>query len=98
LVALVDAAHQRDMRVILDVVINHSGDNWTYKGGAKDYHNDQRYEFGQFIPGREIIPTELRDPDCYHRRGNITGSGWDSYPENQHGDLMGLKDYANDDD
>src|SRR5207302_4748670 len=32
LVDLVDAAHSRNppMRVILDVVINHSGDNWFY--------------------------------------------------------------------
>src|SRR5205814_4188509 len=29
---------------------------------------------------------------------SITGSGWDTYPENQHGDVQTLKDYANDDD
>jgi glycosidase len=98
LVDLVDAAHARDMRVIMDVVINHSGDNWEYKGGWKPYHNDDRYDFDKFRSGREIVPTELRDPDCYHRRGDITGNGWDSYPENQHGDMSGLKDYANDDD
>ncbi len=35
----------------------------------------------------------------YHRRGEIHSSGgYDTYPENQHGDICGLKDYANDDD
>jgi hypothetical protein len=34
--------------------------------------------------------------DWYHRRGDI--QNYDSYPENQHGDISGLKDYANDDD
>ena len=44
------------------------------------------------------MPVELRNPDYYHRRGDIGADGWDTYPENQHGDLMGLKDFANDDD
>jgi glycosidase len=30
LVALVDAAHGKDMRIILDIVFNHSGTNWLY--------------------------------------------------------------------
>src|SRR5438874_1445442 len=44
LVDLVDAAHARNpaMRVILDVVINHSGDNWAYPFDASyQYNNDQ---------------------------------------------------------
>jgi glycosidase len=35
LVALVDAAHAKGMRVILDVVFNHSGSNWTYANGKR---------------------------------------------------------------
>src|SRR5205823_6749688 len=42
------------------------------------------------------IPTELRNENWYHRRGEIRN--YDIYPENQHGDIVGLKDYANDDD
>lgn len=30
LIALVDAAHSMNMKVILDVIFNHSGDNWGY--------------------------------------------------------------------
>jgi glycosidase len=30
LIALVSAAHRRGMRIILDIIVNHSGDNWGY--------------------------------------------------------------------
>ena len=104
LVELVDAAHGfvRDgqhwpMRVILDVVINHSGDNWSYADGDRTYQNDEWFAFGAWRRPDRPVPTELRNEELYHRRGRIT-DGWDRYPENQHGDLYGLKDYANDDD
>ncbi|MDR3628897.1 MAG: alpha-amylase family glycosyl hydrolase [Desulfocapsaceae bacterium] len=104
LIDLVDAAHrhQQDgrpfpLRVILDIVINHSGDNWSYPGGySYNYCNDQQFPFGYWRDAEKPFPTELRNPDSYHRRGNI--NNWDTPPENQNGDLCGLKDYANDDD
>jgi glycosidase len=98
LIDLVAAAHARTlpMRILLDVVINNSGDNWEYEGGPKSYHNGDQFNFGAFRPGSEPIPTELRDPDWYHRRGRI--QNYDTSPENQLGDIVGLKDYANDDD
>jgi glycosidase len=103
LIELVDAAHnfKKDgkpfpIRIILDVVINHSGDNWEYKGGPKNYSNDTKFDFDQFRPNRSPIPVELRNAELYHRRGNI--SHFDAFPENQHGDISGLKDYENDDD
>jgi len=36
LVALVSAAHAQGLRVILDVVFNHSGCNWLYADGARE--------------------------------------------------------------
>jgi len=42
------------------------------------------------------VPTELRNPDWYHRRGQIRN--YDGYPEVERGDISTLKDYANDDD
>jgi glycosidase len=103
LIDLVEAAHdfQKNgqtfpIRIILDVVINHSGDNWFYKDGGHAYQNDTMFEFGDFRRADRPIPTELRDKDWYHRRGDI--QHYDTYPENQHGDISGLKDYANDDD
>jgi alpha-amylase len=104
LIDLVEAAHRFrrngdpfPIRVILDVVINHSGDNWFYAGGTTHtYQNDTVFDFGDFRRADRPIPTELRNSDWYHRRGDI--QNYDSYPENQHGDISGLKDYANDDD
>jgi glycosidase len=104
LIDLVDAAHGYEhggkpypIRVILDVVINHSGDNWFYPGGLRYfYSNDQQFDFGDWRKLDRPVPNELRDADLYHRRGEM--SDYDHYPENQHGDMYGLKDYANDDD
>lgn len=104
LVDLVDAAHnfQRGgtpypMRIILDVVINHSGDNWTYPGGFRYfYSNDRQFDLDQWRRVDRPVPIELRNDRLYHRRGEI--GNWDAYPENQHGDVVTLKDFANDDD
>jgi glycosidase len=103
LIDLVDAAHnfKKDgkpfpMRVILDVVINHSGDNWEYRGGPKSFSNGQQFDFGDFRRPDRPVPAELRNPDWYHRRGSI--NNFDASPENQLGDIVTLKDYANDDD
>jgi alpha-amylase len=103
LVDLVQAAHNFrksgapfPIRIILDVVINHSGDNWEYQGGPKAYSNGIQFPFGEFRRADRPIPTELRNENWYHRRGQI--SNFDTSPENQLGDIVTLKDYANDDD
>jgi len=102
LIDLVEAAHRRNppMRIILDVVINHSGDNWAYPGDwPYYYYNDQQFLLGFWRRPDRPIPTELGKEYLYHRRGQISSpSGYDTYPENQHGDITTLKDYANDDD
>lgn len=104
LIDLVEAAHnyQKDgsahpIRIILDVVINHSGDNWFYPGGfSYNYSNDQRFPFGDWRDAEKPFPKELRNPDYYHCKGDM--SDYDNPPQNQNGDMVGLKDYANDDD
>jgi len=101
LVALVAKAHAMDppMRVILDVVINHSGDNWFYPGDVGyNYFNDMQFPLGGWRKADRPVPVELRDETLYHRRGSINGDGWDTYPEVQHGDIVTLKDFENDDD
>jgi alpha-amylase len=104
LIDLVNAAHafRRNgqpwpMRIILDVVINHSGDNWAYPGDDPYfYFNDVQFPVGFWRRDDRPIPTELRDPTWYHRRGRIRN--YDAFPEVEHGDIDSLKDYANDDD
>lgn len=41
---LCDQAHQRGMYVVLDIVIQHTGDNWSYPGD----HGEQFNEHGQY--------------------------------------------------
>jgi alpha-amylase len=104
LIDLVEAAHRCrrngqpwPMRIILDVVINHSGDNWAYPGdNPYFYFVDQQFPFGFWRRNDRPIPTELRDPAWYHRRGRIRN--YDADLEMQHGDIDSLKDFAHDDD
>lgn len=95
LVALVAEAHRQDMRVFLDVVLNHSGDNWAYPGDQPyRYFNNVQFPFGSWRKENRPVPTELRDPRLYHRRGQI--QNFDALPEAQNGDFFSLKDYNND--
>ncbi|HTD95559.1 MAG TPA: alpha-amylase family glycosyl hydrolase [Edaphobacter sp.] len=104
LVDLVAAAHSftKDgkpwpIRIILDVVINHSGDNWGYPGGFPYFYSGgQQFPFGSWHRADRPLPVELQNPDFYHRRGEMRN--YDSSPENQLGDMDSLKDYENDDD
>ncbi len=96
LVDLVDAAHQRDMRVFLDVVINHMGDVWSYNPDVPFFFfNDTRFPFGGFRRADRPVPTELRDPALFHRRGQIRN--FDAFPEFERGDFFSLKDLGHDD-
>ena len=52
LVHLVEAAHARGMRIILDVIFNHSGPNWVYPGREWEpsyREHPDRYEFGHWV-------------------------------------------------
>jgi glycosidase len=53
LVDLVQQAHQREMRVLLDVIYNHSGANWLYPTGTpggpeKPIYTSGQYPFGDW--------------------------------------------------
>jgi glycosidase len=55
LVNLIDAAHGKEMRVILDVIFNHSGFNWEYPSVPSDMPPYRpypgRYDFGAWLDG-----------------------------------------------
>ncbi|WP_433967981.1 alpha-amylase family glycosyl hydrolase [Tunturiibacter gelidiferens] len=103
LVDLVQAAHNFvkgdqpwPIRIIMDVVINHSGDNWGYPGNfSYNYSGGQQFPFGAWRRNDRPIPVELRNPDYYHRCGQI--GNYEALPEYQLGDIASLKDYENDD-
>ncbi|MBI5210215.1 MAG: alpha-amylase [Elusimicrobia bacterium] len=100
LVELVDQAHRRGMRVFLDAVANHCGDLFYYEGDTPRYYSDDhaRYPMGGWRSPDYPVPAELRNPDYFHRRGQIREWGWDNIPETQWGDFYSLKGFNNDDD
>ncbi|WP_267297673.1 alpha-amylase family glycosyl hydrolase [Parachryseolinea silvisoli] len=93
---LVDAAHALDMRVFLDIVLHHSGNNWGYPDDLDYYYyNGLVFPFGKWrFPGKPS-PIELRNPDLYSRKGQIRN--FDSFPETRDGDFAQFKTFRNDD-
>ena len=70
LVELVSAAHEKGLRIILDVVFNHSGANWLYRpdtpGGIYEavYKPVGSYPFGSWRGGRgQLVPDIAADED-----------------------------------
>ena len=95
LAELVDAAHALDIRVFLDIVLHHSGDNWSYPYD-QDYYYYQGavFPFGEWRDNDTPIPIELRNPELYWRKGQIRN--FDAYPETREGDFHTLKSFKND--
>ena len=99
---LVRQAHARDMYVIMDVVINHTGDNWAYPGDFPYYYwreAQSPFPFGHwreadptpgFQPDDAVWPSEFQSPDCYKRRGQIRD--WNDPEQALNGDFLSLKE------
>jgi len=84
LVKLVDAAHAAGLRVILDVIFNHTGSNWVYEGDEDQppyRHWPGFYVRARWRTGTDgladsigdaedgVWPQELQDDSCYTRAG-----------------------------
>lgn len=96
LAELVDAAHALDMRVFLDIVLHHSGDNWSYPDDLPYYYyNGATFKFGKWRYEDKPVPYELRNPDLYCRKGQMRN--YDAFPEAREGDFQSLKTFKNDD-
>lgn len=93
---LVELAHTNDMRVFLDIVLHHTGDNWSYPND-EDYHyyNGMEFPFGGWRYEGKPVPLELRNPSLYARKGQI--QNFDSFPETREGDFATLKAFRTDD-
>lgn len=99
---LVQQAHARGLYVILDVIINHTGDNWAYPGDHPYYYWKDApgpFEFGGWregdaAPGLQdddaVWPEELQRAECYKRRGQIRD--WQDPDEAVNGDFLSLKE------
>ncbi|TCV90868.1 alpha-amylase family glycosyl hydrolase [Sulfurirhabdus autotrophica] len=93
-------AHSREMYVILDVVLNHTGDVWQYPDDNPYYfYEDQTFPFGgwreanpipEFQDDDAIWPVELQTPDAFKRRGQIRD--WNDPVEARDGDFLSLKE------
>ncbi len=99
---LVKEAHARGMYVIIDIILNHTGDNWAYRGGYPYYYWKDApapFDFGFWreadpAPGFQeddaVWPEELQNVDFYKRRGQI--KNWWDQEEAVNGDFLSLKE------
>jgi glycosidase len=99
---LVRQAHARGMYVILDIILNHTGDNWAYPGDHAYFYWREApgsFPFGFWrerdpAPGFQdddaVWPRELQDSGCYKRRGQIRN--WSDPDEAINGDFLSLKE------
>jgi glycosidase len=85
LISVVSAAHKKNIRVILDIIFNHSAWNWNYEGNQSDppyrpwpgYYKDIFWldktgneSAGALTdPNGAVWPIELQAPDAYTRAG-----------------------------
>jgi glycosidase len=108
LVELVETAHQHGIYVILDIIINHSGDVFKYQNGQQFYQNGTKFPVEGFrktdgegtVPFSELPEAEFSDGGIWPKElqspGAFTQKGkitrWDDYPEFLDGDFESLKD------
>ena len=87
----VDCLHSQDMKVVMDIVVNHTGD--------VNYYTNGDYNFGAVrTPAVNSADANLRKPaflndlSNYHNRGNV--GDWNNKEHSQNGDFFGLDDIA----
>lgn len=92
---LIEEAHRYEIRVFLDIVLHHAGDNWNYPDGKEYYYYEGReFPFGSWRHADRPVPLELRNPSLYGRKGQIRN--FDDFPETREGDFFHLKAFKND--
>jgi len=80
---LVAEAHKRGMRIVLDVVFNHSGPIIEYNEGYRFGDKPKTIKEWKF----PLKPVELAQADNFHRRGSI--SDWNDPEQIKYGDFPG---------
>jgi glycosidase len=90
----VDCAHSLDMRVYLDIVVNHTGDVIMPVGG-NTFREEPEPPYETYILPVDVgvkKPEWMNDVSNYHNRGDINWSGC-SEACFQQGDFSGLDDF-----
>lgn len=76
---LVNEAHAREIAIVLDIVLNHTGDVWYYPDDGGRPFADEAYDFGGWREADEgqdemdgrVWPVEFQNPDWFRRQGEI---------------------------
>ncbi|MFM8993047.1 MAG: alpha-amylase family glycosyl hydrolase, partial [Actinomycetota bacterium] len=91
--AFVDCAHSLDMKVYLDVVVNHTGDVILLVGGSGFVEEPEPAYEAYVLPGEANLkkPAWMNDTANYHNRGDINWGGCSQACIEQ-GDFSGLDD------
>ncbi|MFM7308168.1 MAG: alpha-amylase family glycosyl hydrolase, partial [Actinomycetota bacterium] len=91
--AFVDCAHSLDMKVYLDVVVNHTGDVILLVGGSGFVEDPEPAYEAYVLPGEANLkkPAWMNDTANYHNRGDINWGGC-SQACTEQGDFSGLDD------
>ena len=96
---LVKQAHEIGIRVVMDIVIDHTADVFGYDGEVT-YQDGRRYDIagwhdggnpGEFGRDEGIWPRELQRPEAFERKGPMSDVGSASGAEAKDGDFMALK-------
>jgi glycosidase len=89
--SFVECVHSQGMKVVLDIVMNHTGD--------VNYYTNGNYNFGAVRTAAVATgdvnlrkPAFLNDLSNYHNRGNV--GDWNNKEQSQNGDFFGLDDVA----
>ncbi len=98
---LVETAHDHGLFVVMDIIVNHTGNVFTYDADEVPYTGEE-YPVKAFnapsgapeIPpdsdeGDAVRPRELQRVESFTRKGSI--NDWDAYPEYVEGDFYSLK-------
>ena len=99
---LVKQAHSKDIYIVLDIILNHSGNVWDYATPSVLWNGKPHDVAGFYDKNRKITssindledgiwPREFHDlQEIFTRKGQI--KNWDYDPEYKEGDFFDLKD------